>query len=177
MKNLLIITLVLITISCQKSNTFNSEKWKKAGCENIITDIRLEMAKDLIDNKKLIGKHKTKIDSLLGKSSDMILQTVEPNVLELYTIKEGYSNDVDLEKINNIGEKKVNKIFDYTINSDEPPLFIILDSSIVDSVALKILNETSIDEYWNDITPEKTIYLKVGYNWEKVCTTLELFEK
>jgi hypothetical protein len=117
MRNLVFIIIAIIVFSCQKSQPFNSEKWKKNGGENITTNNRLEMSKDLIDNKKLVGKHKSKIDSLLGKSADMILQTVEPNVLELYTVKEEYSNDID---------------------------------------------------------PEKIIYLKVGYNWEKVCVSVEL---
>ena len=92
-------TFLIVITSCLEHRPFDSTQWKQGGGENITTDKRLEMTKDLIDSEILFHKHKTLVDSLLGLSSDLFFQTIKPNVIELYTIKEEYTSDIDPDKI------------------------------------------------------------------------------
>ncbi len=97
-----ILILILTLIGCNNQRRFDSESWKSSGGELIVTDYRMSMTDDLLNNNLLIGKTKTEIDSLLGFTN---LSLDSDNKTYLYLVKEDYSSDIDPDEIIYIGVK------------------------------------------------------------------------
>ena len=67
MKFILTIFLILLSLSSCTDNSFNSKKWKSWDIRESETNLRWDMANDLIENYNLKGKTQSEIIDLLGK--------------------------------------------------------------------------------------------------------------
>ncbi|MCH2032318.1 MAG: hypothetical protein MK202_02265 [Tenacibaculum sp.] len=92
MKKLLFLTVVIL-MSCYNHQKFDSELWKKSGGENITSDIRLKMVKDLIESKVLIHKSEFEIIEIIGSPTK--LKEIQNDSTKYFQVQEVYSWNID----------------------------------------------------------------------------------
>ncbi len=86
-----------MSTSCKKHVPFDSEKWKAASGEWIMTEKRFLMTQDLLNRQLLLDKTQVEIDSMLGSSFS--LQNGEESK-HYYKVQDVYSwDDIDPELI------------------------------------------------------------------------------
>ena len=91
-KGILILSIICSSLSCEKNEKFESEKWKQGGGENLLTEMRWNMTNDLINSKILIGKNQTEIQELLGNPE--LVNTYSESDTKFYPIMEKYKWNV-----------------------------------------------------------------------------------
>ena len=90
-------SIIFIFINaCDKQVPFDSESWKNAGGEAILTKERLLMTNDLLESKLLLNKSEKEVDSILGSS--FRLQNSDSRK-KYYMIQEIYSNNIDPDEL------------------------------------------------------------------------------
>lgn len=90
---ILIPFLLLVVLSCQNAQKFDSQKWKEKGIDWQMDDVRENMADDLIDQDILISQNKSEIFLLLGEPE------YEKENRLFYLVREKYKWDIDPEYI------------------------------------------------------------------------------
>lgn len=96
-KGILILSLICSSLSCEKNERFESEKWKQSGGENLLTERRWNMTNDLINSKILVGKNQTEIHELLGNSEPVNIYLKSDT--RFYPIMEKYKWNVDPDEL------------------------------------------------------------------------------
>lgn len=110
------IFILFVFLSCSKGLKFDSEKWKKAGGENIVLDMRANMVSDLIESEILLNKSEAEIIELIDSPSS--LNNRESENIKYFPVQEKYGRDIDPEemifleiKFNENGESKSVELF------------------------------------------------------------------
>lgn len=83
--------------SCSKNLKFDSEKWKNAGGENIVFDMRANMVADLIESGILLNKSELEIIELIDSPSR--LNNRESENIKYFPVQERYGSDIDPEEM------------------------------------------------------------------------------
>jgi len=83
--------------SCSKNLKFDSEKWKNAGGENIVFDMRANMVADLIESGILLNKSELEIIELIDSPSR--LNKRESENIKCFPVQERYGSDIDPEEM------------------------------------------------------------------------------
>ena len=81
---LLTFILLLLTVSCDHNQSFDSKVWKKRGVDWQLLEDREEMVADLISSDTLIGLNRTQIIELLGEPERSSEQEMKFLVIEKY---------------------------------------------------------------------------------------------
>lgn len=88
--------LVLMILSCDSRQKFDSEEWKQKRVDWWMTDFRENMFDDLIQSDTLIGMNRKEVIELLGQP------TFEKEKKLEYLIREKYGTDIDPAYILNL---------------------------------------------------------------------------